>query len=350
MFTTILAGRTAPLAATRSRAVPRVATRAAQAAISLHVAGYASQVKPIERIAVVGSGLMGAGVVQVAAQAGLHVYMVDLNDESLRKGEKIITSSLKRVAKKKFGGDAEGADARAYIDDVMSRVKLSKDSAAAASDSQLVVEAIVENLQTKQALFRGLDKAAPAETIFVSNTSSLPIGDIASATGAARQAQFAGMHFFNPVPQMKLVEIIRTPQTSDAVFDALVAVTKKIGKVPVACKDTPGFIVNRLLVPYMMEALRLVERGDASKEDVDTAMKLGAGYPMGPFELLDYVGLDTTKYITDGWYQFGKGLKGDKLVGPSSLLDKLVEEKKLGRKSGEGFYSYQGVGADKGKR
>lgn len=139
---------------------------------------------------------------------------------------------------------------------------------------------------------------------------------------------------------MKLVEIIRTPETSQAVYDALEQFTKNIKKVPVTCKDTPGFIVNRLLVPYMFEAIRMVERGDASKEDVDTAMKLGAGYPMGPFELADYVGLDTTKFITDGWYQNGKGLKGEKLVAPSKMLNDLVAKKNLGRKSGKGFYDY----------
>ncbi|KAI8821662.1 3-hydroxyacyl-CoA dehydrogenase [Fimicolochytrium jonesii] len=312
-------------------------TTCAVAAVATSVSrhGYASSsanVKPVERITVIGSGLMGAGVVQVAAQSGFKVSMVDLTDDSLRKGEKIITSSLKRVAKKKFGGDVEGAEARKYIDDIMSRITLSKDSGAAARDSQLVIEAIVENLKTKRALFKALDEAASASTIF-----------------ASRQAHFAGLHFFNPVPQMKLVEVIRTPETVDAVFDSLVAVTKKMGKIPVACKDTPGFVVNRLLVPYMMESLRLVERGDASMQDVDTAMKLGAGYPLGPFELMDYVGLDTIKHITDGWYQSGEGLKGDKLIAPSALLEKHVKAGKLGRKSGEGFYTYDGVGADKRK-
>ncbi|KND01794.1 uncharacterized protein SPPG_03585 [Spizellomyces punctatus DAOM BR117] len=308
-------------------------------------ASYATSAN-VKKITVIGSGLMGAGIVQVAAQSGYHVNMVDLKEEFLAKGEKIITSSLKRVAKKKHGDDA--AASKKFIDEVMSRISLSTDSNKAASESDLVVEAIVENIKTKQALFKALDEAAPKDAIFASNTSSLPIADIAAATN--RKDKFAGLHFFNPVPQMKLVEIIRIPETSDEVFNTLSDVTKKMGKVPVACKDTPGFIVNRLLVPYMMESLRLVERGDASMQDVDTGMKLGAGYPMGPFELMDYVGLDTIKFITDGWYKSGKGLVGDKLVAPSPLLEKLVKEGHLGRKSGKGFYTYEGVGADKGKK
>ncbi|KAJ3416769.1 hypothetical protein HDV05_000143 [Chytridiales sp. JEL 0842] len=298
---------------------------------------FTTGVTPIKNITVVGAGLMGAGIVQVAAQSKLNVTMVDLSQDTLDKGKTIISSSLKRIAKKKFEGD--DAAQKAFVDDVFSRITTGTDSSKAAASSDLVVEAIVENLNVKRSLFSQLDAAAPAKTIFASNTSSLPIGDIASAT--KRLDRFAGLHYFNPVPQMKLVEIIRTQETSDGVFQALWDMSKTMGKVPVVCKDTPGFIVNRLLVPYMMEAVRLVERGDATKEDVDTAMKLGAGYPMGPFELMDYVGLDTLKFITDGWYQNGKGLKGDKLVGPSAILDKLVAEKSLGRKTGQGFYNYK---------
>ncbi|NXF95134.1 HCDH protein, partial [Eubucco bourcierii] len=173
-------------------------------------------------------------------------------------------------------------------------------------------------------------------TIFASNTSSLQITQMANST--TRQDRFGGLHFFNPVPMMKLVEVIKTPMTSQKTFESLMDFSKAVGKSPVSCKDTPGFIVNRLLVPYMMEAVRLFERGDASKEDIDVAMKLGAGYPMGPFELLDYVGLDTSKYIIDGWHSLEPN---NPLFAPSPLLNKLVEEKKLGKKTGEGFYKYK---------
>ena len=161
---------------------------------------------------------------------------------------------------------------------------------------------VTENLPLKKKLFSSYDKVAPAKTIFASNTSSLPIKDIALST-PERLDRFGGLHFFNPVPVMKLLEVIRIPETSDETNTAMMEWGKAMGKTCVSCKDTPGFIVNRLLVPNLMEAVRLVERGDASPKDVDTAMKLGAGWPMGPFELADYVGLDTTKFIIDGWHE-----------------------------------------------
>merc|ERR1739842_290235 len=177
----------------------------------------------------------------------------------------------------------------------------------------------------------GYDQIAPAKTIFASNTSSLPISEIASTS--SRADRFGGLHFFNPVPVMKLLEVVRIPQTSDETYNAMVAWGKAMGKVTVECKDTPGFIVNRLLVPYILEAVRMVERGDASVKDVDTAMKLGAGYPMGPFELADYVGLDTMKFIQDGWHE---KYPDEPLFNHSPLLAQLVAEGKLGVKSGEG--------------
>ncbi|KAG0321567.1 hypothetical protein BGZ99_003820 [Dissophora globulifera] len=295
----------------------------------------------VKNITVFGSGLMGAGIVQVAAQNAFDVTMVDLNPEALKKGQDIITSSLKRVAKKQFPEDA--GKQKEFIDTTMARIKTSTDSEAAAKNADLIVEAIVENLKTKQQLFSLLDKVAPEHTLFCSNTSSLPIEEIAKAT--KRTDRFGGLHFFNPVPQMKLVEVIRTDATSQDSFDALLDVCKRMKKTPVSCKDTPGFIVNRLLVPYMMESLRIVERGEATPEDVDTAMKLGAGFPMGPFELADFVGLDTMKFIVDGWRKEGK--VDANLVAPVKLLDELVAKGDLGRKSGQGFYPYGGVGGKK---
>merc|ERR1712058_19686 len=190
-----------------------------------------------------------------------------------------------------------------------------------------------ENMGLKQKLFKEYDSKAPEKTILASNTSSLPISEIASAT--KRLDRFGGLHFFNPVPVMKLLEVVRIPQTSDETFDAMVAWGKAMKKQTVDCKDTPGFIVNRLLVPYLMEAIRLVERGHATKEDVDTAMRLGAGYPMGPFALADYVGLDTNKFILDGWHS---AYPEEPLFTPVKSLEELVAQNKLGRKTGEGFY------------
>lgn len=176
---------------------------------------------------------------------------------------------------------------------------------------------------------------APNHTIFTSNTSSLSITEIASVTN--RKDRFGGLHFFNPVPMMKLLEIIRTPETTDDTYNTIRNFGEKIGKTCIVCKDTPGFVVNRLLVPYMAEAVRLYERGDASARDIDTAMKLGAGYPMGPFELSDYVGLDTTVNILKGWHE---KFPDNPLFKPIPLLEKLVSEGKYGVKSGEGFYKY----------
>jgi len=242
---------------------------------------------------------------------------------------------LERVAKKKFETDANAG--KDYIDSTLRRIQTTTDLKTAAKDADVIIEAIVENIKTKQELWSQLDSFAPKRTLFASNTSSLPIRDIASST--KRKDMFGGLHFFNPVPVMKLVEVVTTPELSPASHQSLLQFSKDLGKSPITCKDTPGFVVNRLLVPYMMESIRMLERGDASKEDIDTAMKLGAGYPMGPFQLLDYVGLDTTKFIIDGWH---KAFPNEPAFQPSPLLNKLVAEKKLGNKTGEGFYTYTG--------
>uniref|UniRef100_A0A8V0XSS7 3-hydroxyacyl-CoA dehydrogenase n=1 Tax=Gallus gallus TaxID=9031 RepID=A0A8V0XSS7_CHICK len=232
----------------------------------------------------------------VAAASGHTVVLVDQSDEILKKSTKGIEESLKRVTKKKFADKPEaGAE---FIEKTLKNLTTSTDAVAVVHSTDLVIEAIVENQEIKSELFKRLDKFAPEHTIFTSNTSSLQITQLANST--TRQDRFGGLHFFNPVPMMKLVEVVKTPMTSQKTYESLMDFSKAVGKSPVSCKDTPGFIVNRLLVPYMMEAVRLFERGDASKEDIDVAMKLGAGYPMGPFELLDYVGLDTSKYIIDG--------------------------------------------------
>jgi len=300
------------------------------AARTMSAAAAASK---IQTVTVIGSGLMGAGVAQVAAQAGNRVHLVDINETAVTAAQQRINESIKRVAKKKFKDDAEGAEK--FISSSISQLTASTDSSAAAAQSDLVIEAIVENLSTKQKLFSALDKVAPAHTIFASNTSSLSIADIASTS--TRLDRFAGLHFFNPVPVMKLLEVVRIPETSEETYDSIVAWGNAIGKVTVQCKDTPGFIVNRLLVPYMGEAVRMLERGDASARDIDTAMKLGAGYPMGPLELADYTGLDTNYYIMNGW---AEEYPENPLFAKIPLLEKLFKEGKFGRKSGEGFYKY----------
>lgn len=286
-----------------------------------------------KNVTVIGSGLMGSGIAQVAAQTGHEVVLVDLSDDILKKAQTSIHASVQRVAKKQFPNDANAAEN--FTSDTLSRLVYNNSPERAVLNTDIVIEAIVENLDIKKKLMKSLDKAAPKHTVFVSNTSSIPIGEIAEVTG--RKSQFAGLHFFNPVPIMKLVEVIRIPETSNETFQLLMDFSKALQKHPVACKDTPGFIVNRLLVPYMMEAVRMLERGEATVEDIDIAMKLGAGYPMGPFELADYVGLDTTKFIIDGW---ARRFPDNPLFKPSPFVDKLVREGKTGRKKGEGFYKY----------
>lgn len=289
---------------------------------------------PISTVVVIGSGLMGSGITQVAAQSGQKVTLVDLDENILGKAKKSIHVSLQRVAKKQFKDDAAKADG--FVTDILSRINYSTNAENAVSNQcDLVIEAIVEKMKIKQKLFTSLDLAAPAGTIFASNTSSLPISEIAEPT--KRKDRFVGLHFFNPVPVMKLLEVIRIPETSEDTYQKVMNWGQSIGKQTVTCKDTPGFIVNRLLLPYMMEAVRLLERGDATARDIDTAMKLGAGYPMGPFELMDYVGLDTSKFIIDGW---AEKFPGNPLFQPVASVNKLVGQGKLGMKTGEGFYKY----------
>jgi len=287
----------------------------------------------IQEVVIIGGGLMGSGIAQVAAQTGHKVTMVDVNQAVLDKSNARISESIKRVAKKKFKDDEAGA--KSFIDSSLGLMNVATSANEALTSADLVVEAVVENMALKQKLFADFDKIAPAKTIFASNTSSLPISEIASVT--SRPDRFGGLHFFNPVPVMKLLEVVRIPETSDDTFNAMIDWGQAMGKATVDCKDTPGFIVNRLLVPYLMEAIRMVERGDASAKDVDTAMKLGAGHPMGPFELADYVGLDTNKFIMDGW---SGRFPDEPLFKESPMLNQLVADGKLGRKTGEGFYKY----------
>jgi len=283
---------------------------------------------PIQEVVIIGGGLMGAGIAQVAAQTNHKVTLVDLNQEVLSSSEKRIQASVGRVAKKMFKDDAQTG--KAFVSDTLSNLSLTSQADAALGTADLVVEAITENLPLKQKLFRQWDEICPPKTILASNTSTLKITDIMK--DVKRIDKVGGLHFFNPVPVMKLLEVIRTDTTSDQTFDAMTAWGRAIGKHTVACKDTTGFIVNRLLGPYIQEAIAMVERGDASFQDVDAAMKLGAGYPMGPFELLDYTGLDLHKFINEN--------PDHPFRQESKLINSMVEQGKLGVKSGEGFYKY----------
>jgi len=273
---------------------------------------------------------MGSGIAQVSIHKGYDVTMVDTTEEFVQKGSSRIEKSLSRVLKKE-------ADPAAATKEIMSRLTLATDPAAAVSSGcDIVIEAVPEKLKLKKDLFAKLDAAAPAHTIFASNTSSLRIADIFADLSAARQSKQIGLHFFSPVPVMKLVEVIKTDTTSEDTYQRAMAYARKV-RVPITCKDVDGFVVNRLLVPYMLEAVRMLERGDASAEDIDTAMVLGAGYPMGPLTLSDYVGLDTTAFIIEGW---SKKYPDNPLFAPSALLSKLVAQGHLGVKSGKGFYEY----------
>jgi len=289
----------------------------------------------IKNVTVIGGGIMGAGIAQAAAQNGFHVLVVD-NDEFTQKCLVNISRSLDIIARKKFPDEPKGA--KKFRDDIFRNIKTTQKISVGCENADIVVEAIVENIGIKRSLFNQLDEASPAKTIFASNTSSLLIEDIASLT--TRPEKFGGLHFFNPVWAMKLCEVIKAKQTSDDTYNKLVKFAQDLGKTPVKSVDTPGFVVNRLLFPYLMEALRFYERGDSTPEDIDTAMKLGAGYKVGPFELLDIIGLDTVKSAIDGWH---KNEPENNLFKPSEILNKMVAEKKLGRKTGQGFYKYKHI-------
>ena len=283
----------------------------------------------VKKVGVVGCGLMGHGIAQVAAQAGCTVVARESDQGALDKGLARVRKSLDKLVEKE---KLSRADADAAFGRISGTLDLK-----GLSDCDLVVEAIVENLDVKKKLFAELGRLCKPTTIFASNTSSFSIGEMGTASG--RPERMVGLHFFNPVQLMKLVEVVRTKQTSGEVFAEAKAFGEACGKVPVAASDTPGFIVNRLLVPYLAESIRMVERGDATPADIDAGMTLGCGYPMGPFTLLDYVGLDTTLFILDGWHKLEPN---NPIFTPPKLLVDKVKAGKLGRKTGEGFFKWEG--------
>jgi len=280
----------------------------------------------IQKVGVVGAGLMGHGIAQVAAAAGTKTVVREINDQALAKGMGMIEKFLK-------GGVEKGKVTPEAMTQTLGNLK-GTTKLEDLADCDLVIEAASENLTLKHEIFGALEKACKPEAIFASNTSSLSITEM--STFAKRPDRFIGLHFFNPVPMMKLVEVVRTIATAPEVFDTAVEFGKKLGKVPVRTVDKPGFIVNRLLVPYLLDAIRAYEEGVGSITDIDEAMKLGCGYPMGPFTLLDFVGLDTTYYITHVMYD---EFKERRFAGPP-LLKRLVLAGWYGRKTGKGFYDY----------
>jgi 3-hydroxybutyryl-CoA dehydrogenase len=282
----------------------------------------------IKKVGVLGCGLMGSGIAQVSAQAGYDTVVVEVEQKFLEKGLSGIAKSLSKFVEK---GKLSAADKDSCLGRLKGSVSL-KDLA----DCDIVVEAITENPQIKKETYTAIDSIVKKEAIFASNTSSLTITELSMAT--ARPKQFVGLHFFNPVPLMKLVEVVRTILTTDDTFNTAFAFAKSLGKEPVSCRDNSGFIVNRLLVPYLLDAIRAHEEGVGSIEDIDKAMQLGCGYPMGPFTLLDFVGLDTTYYITDVMFNEYR----EKRFSSPALLRKMVLAGRFGRKSGAGFYEYAG--------
>ena len=282
----------------------------------------------IRKVGVLGCGLMGAGIAQVAASAGFETVVREVSDDLITKGFSGIEKSLAKFAEKGTITSDQQREIRGRLSGTTSFADL--------ADCDIIIEAIIENLDEKRSTYRQLDEICKPETIFASNTSSLSITEMMTATTAERQRRFVGMHFFNPVPLMKLVEVVKTILTDEAVYEQAVEFGKKLGKVPVRAGDKTGFIVNRLLVPYMLDAVRALEEGVGSIVDIDNAMKLGCGYPMGPFTLGDFVGLDTTYYIAEIMFNEFR----EKRFAPPPLLKRMVLAGLYGRKSGRGFYDY----------
>jgi 3-hydroxybutyryl-CoA dehydrogenase len=277
----------------------------------------------IEKVGVVGAGIMGAGIVQVCAQSGYQVVVSEINDELLQKGLGTVDFFLgKAVQKEKITAKDK--------DEIMGRVQGTTDPKNF-KDCDLIVEAIIENLELKKQLFKDLEEICPPHALLTSNTSSMTIVEMAAVT--KRPEKVAGLHFFNPVPVMRLVEIVKTIVTSEETVDILRKFSESLGKTVVLAKDTPGFIVNRLLIPYLLDAIRIYESGLASMEDIDTAIELGLNHPMGPFRLLDILGNDTTLSIAENMFN---EYKDDRYAAPV-LLRRMVTAGILGRKSGKGF-------------
>ncbi len=281
----------------------------------------------IRKVCVVGAGLMGGGIAQTCAQSGYETVVREVNQQLLEKGLARIQSNWDMLAGK-------GKMTQGQVDEYRSRLHGTVNMEDFA-DCDLVIEAVIENMEEKLRLFPALDKILKPGALILSNTSSLSVTQMGAVT--KRPDKVCGLHFFNPAPVMKLVEIVRTISTSEETIETVRQFAISLGKTPVLAKDTAGFIVNFLLIPYLLAAIRMLENGQATRDDIDTAMKLGCGYPMGPFTLLDYVGLDTTMWAAEAIYDEYK----DPLYAPPPLLRRMVASGMYGKKSGKGFYDYQ---------
>ena len=288
--------------------------------------GLTTPAVPIARVGVIGGGLMGSGIAQVSAQAGLVTIVRELTEPLVGRARDAIARSLaKSIEKGKLAPDERDATiGRLTFTTALSDL----------AECDLVIEAVVEDLDVKNVLWRDMNAACKSETIFASNTSSLTIAAMAASSG--RPDRLVGLHFFNPVPAMRLVEVVRTITTSADTFDRAMAFVRQIGKQPIVARDGSGFVVNRLLIPYMLDAIRALENGVGSIEDIDAGMQLGAGHPMGPFTLLDFVGLDTVQRVAEVMFDEYR----EQRFAPPPLLRRLVLSGHLGRKSGRGFYDH----------
>jgi len=281
----------------------------------------------IKKVGVVGCGLMGSGIAQVCAQSGLQTVVSEINDDLLNKGMGMIKTNLSKSVEK-------GKLAAQEKDAILGRLKATTNMTDF-TGCDLVIEVVVENMQVKKKIFADLEKICPPHAILASNTSCLSVMDMAMAT--KKPDKVLGMHFFNPVPVMKLLELVQTIATSEETLKTIRAFGKSIDKTVIVAKDSPGFVVNRLLVPYLFDAMRMLESGMATREDIDQGMQLGCNHPMGPLTLADFVGLDTLYFIANAMYDDYK----EPRFAPPMLLKKMVAAGRLGRKSGRGFYEYK---------
>ena len=280
----------------------------------------------IKKIGIVGFGQMGSGIAQVSAAAGYSVLALDMSEQVFKRGLGYITKSLDKAIEK---GKTDLKQKETVLGNIKQAASLKE-----FADCDIVIEAVIENIDMKKQIFKELDSVCKPETILASNTSSLSIGDMASVTN--RRDRFVGLHFFNPVPVMKLCEVVKTIDTSDAVFKAAFGFAESVGKSCITAKDSPGYVVNVLLVPYLLDGIRQYERGLATREDIDTGMMHGCGHPMGPLTLTDFIGLDTILYIADIMFDEFK----DSHYSAPPLLRRMVNAGYLGKKAGRGFYEY----------